>query len=227
MTEPTQQPQPIATVVPHSAQRRLRLAQGVLLLFHVTGFLGLGFAQDKSFYLQFVPLNLLLTAGLLVSFHARRDAAFWNFAIVTMLVGFFVEVAGIETGVIFGQYEYGPTLGLQWLGVPLIIGLNWFMLTYMSGVLANYLRLPGFLKAVVAALLLMGMDLCIEPVAVQYGFWSWRYNIIPLQNFKGWFAVALILQVYFNRMDISKRNPLVPFLYLLQLLFFFGLSMLI
>jgi putative membrane protein len=226
MTEPTQQPQPITTVAPNAAQRRLRLAQGVLLLFHVTGFLGLGFAEDKSFYLQFVPLNLLLTAGLLIAFQPRRDATFWSFAIVTMLVGFFVEVAGIETGLIFGQYEYGPTLGSQLLGVPLIIGLNWFMLVLMGGSLVNYLRLPGFLKAVVAALLLVGMDLCIEPVAVKYDFWDWRYNIIPLQNFKGWFAVALILQVYFNRMDISKRNPLVPFLYLLQLLFFFGLSML-
>lgn len=226
MTESTQQPQPLTTLAPDAQQRRLRMAQGVLLLFHVTGFLGLAFAQDKSFYLQFVPLNLLLTAGLLVAFQPRRDANFWSFAVVVMLVGFFVEVAGIRTGVIFGQYEYGPTLGTQWLGVPLIIGLNWFMLTYMGGVLASHLPLPGFLRAVVAALLLVGMDICLEPVAVRYGFWNWRYDIIPLQNFKGWFAVALILQVYFNRMDFSKRNLLVPFVYLLQLLFFFGLSML-
>ncbi|TGE09377.1 carotenoid biosynthesis protein [Hymenobacter fodinae] len=226
MTEPTQQPQPIVAEAPDTARRRLRLAQGVLLLFHVTGFLGLGFAQDKSFYLQFVPLNLLLTAGLLIAFQPRRDATFWSFVVVTMLVGFFVEVAGIRTGLIFGQYEYGPTLGPQWLDVPLIIGLNWFMLVLMGGSLANYLKLSGFLKAVVGALLLVGMDLCIEPVAVKYDFWDWRYNIIPLQNFKGWFAVALILLVYFNRLEISRRNPLVPFLYLLQLLFFFGLSML-
>jgi putative membrane protein len=96
----------------------------------------------------------------------------------------------------------------------------------MAGVLANYLPWPGFLKAVVAALLLVGMDICLEPVAVHFNFWTWRYNIIPLQNFKGWFAVALILQVYFNRMEFPKRNALVPFVYLLQLLFFFGLSML-
>lgn len=227
MTEPTQQPQPLQALAPNAQLRRLRLAQGVLLLFHLTGFLGLAFAQDKDFYLQFVPLNLLLTAGLLIAFQPRRDANFWSFMVVTMLVGFFVEVAGIRTGVIFGQYEYGPTLGPQWLAVPLIIGLNWFMLTYMGGVLASRLPLPGFLRAVVAALLLVGMDICLEPVAVRYGFWNWRYDIIPLQNFKGWFAVALILQVYFNRMEFSKRNPLVPFVYLLQVLFFFGLSMLI
>lgn len=226
MTEPTQQPRSLPALAPDAQRRRLRVAQGVLLLFHVTGFLGLGFAQDKSFYLQFVPLNLLLTAGLLIAFQPRRDANFWSFMVVTMLVGFFVEVAGIRTGVIFGQYEYGPTLGPQWLGVPLMIGLNWFMLTYMGGVLASYLPLPGFLRAVVAALLLVGMDICLEPVAVRYDFWTWRYDVIPLLNFKGWFAVALILQVYFNRMQFSKRNLLVPFVYLLQVLFFFGLSML-
>ncbi|GGG39859.1 carotenoid biosynthesis protein [Hymenobacter glacieicola] len=227
MTDPTQQ-LPAATLVTADAhRRRLRWAQGVLLLFHVTGFVGLAFSQDPSFYLQFVPLNLLLTVGLLLAFQPRRTPAFWSFCVVTMLVGFFVEVAGVRTGLLFGQYTYGATLGLKWLNVPLMIGVNWLMLTYSAGILARYLPIPDFLRAVVAALLLVGLDVCLEPVAVRFDFWRWQYDVIPLLNFKGWFAVSLILQVYFNRVDFIKRNPLVPFVYLLQLLFFFGLSMLL
>nr|WP_262905434.1 carotenoid biosynthesis protein [Hymenobacter nitidus] len=164
---------------------------------------------------------------MLFAFQRDRSAAFWGFCITTAAVGFFVEVVGIQTGKIFGQYTYGATLGLKWLGVPLMIGLNWLMLTYMTGVLARYLPISDFLRAVVAALLLVGMDICLEPVAVRYDFWTWAFDVIPLQNFKGWFVVALILQVYFNRTDFEKRNPLVPFVYLLQLLFFFGLGLLI
>ncbi|WP_167856479.1 carotenoid biosynthesis protein [Hymenobacter metallicola] len=218
---------PVPPVAPDTSHRRLRVAQGILLLFHVTGFLGLAFSKDPSFYLQFVPLNLLLTAVLLFAFQRERNFAFLSFCLTTMAVGFFVEVVGIQTGRIFGQYSYGETLGLKWLGVPLIIGLNWVMLTYMGGVLARYLPLPGFLRAVVGALLLVGMDVCLEPVAVRYDFWTWAYDLIPLQNFKGWFAVALILQVFFNRSSFEKHNPLVPFVYLLQLLFFFGLGLFI
>jgi uncharacterized membrane protein len=207
-------------------RRRLRMAQGVLLLFHVTGFLGLSFSQDPAFFLQFVPLNILLTLGLLLAFQRERSPTFWWFCLVAVAVGFGVEVAGIRTGLLFGFYQYGSVLGPKWLGVPLLIGANWLMLTYTAGVLARYLPLPDFLRAVVAALLMVGLDACLEPVAVRFDFWQWRFDVIPLQNFKGWFAVSLILQVFFNRTQFDKRNPLAAFVYMLQLLFFFGLGLL-
>lgn len=215
-----------ATAQVAAQQKRLRIAQGILLLFHVTGFVGLGFAEDPCFYLQFVPLNLLLTVGLLLSFQKKRTPNFVWFCFVTMAVGFFVEVIGIRTGLLFGFYKYGPTLGVQWLGVPLMIGVNWLMLTYTTGVLARYLPIPNFGRAIVAALLMVGLDACIEPMAVRYDFWQWRFDVIPFQNFKGWFVVSLILQVFFNRTDFEKRNDLAPFVYMVQLIFFFGLGLL-
>jgi uncharacterized membrane protein len=226
MPDITQQYPAPATAQLAAQQRRLRIAQGVLLLFHVTGFVGLGFAEDPSFYLQFVPLNLLLTLGLLLAFQPERSPTFVWFSVVTMAVGFFVEVIGIRTGLIFGFYKYGPTLGIQWLGVPLMIGVNWLMLTYTAGILARYLPIPDFGRAIVAALLMVGLDICLEPMAVRYDFWQWRFDVIPLQNFKGWFIVSLILQVFFNRTDFVKQNALAPFVYLVQLLFFFGLGLL-
>lgn len=227
MPESTQQLSPPATALPEAQTRRLRWAQGILLLFHVTGFLGLAFSQDPGFFIRFLPLNLLLTLGLLLSFQPRRTPSFWSFCVMVMVVGFLVEVMGIRTGLLFGQYEYGAALGPKWLEVPLLIGVNWLIVTYCTGMLARYLPLPGFLRAVVAALLMVGLDICIEPVAVHYDFWHWQYDVIPLLNFKGWFAVSLILQVYFNRVEFEKRNPLAPFVYLVQLLFFFGLGMLL
>lgn len=227
MPEPTQQLSPPATTTPKVQTRRLRWAQGILLLFHVTGFLGLAFSKDPGFYLQFVPLNLLLTVGLLFAFQARRTPAFWSFCLMVMVVGFLVEVVGIRTGLLFGQYEYGKALGIKLLEVPLMIGVNWLMLTYCTGILARHLPIPDILRAVVAALLMVGLDICIEPVAVRYDFWRWQYDVIPLLNFKGWLAVSFILQVYFNRVEFDKRNPLVPFVYLVQLLFFFALGMLL
>lgn len=211
---------------PAAAPRGLRLAQGILLLFHVTGFLGLGFSDDPGFYLRFVPLNLLLTLGLLLAFQRDRNPAFISFCLLTMAAGFFVEVVGVQTTLLFGSYKYGPTLGIQWRGVPLLIGANWLMLTYTAGILATYLPLPGFLRAVVAALLMVGLDVCLEPIAVRFDFWKWYLDVIPFRNFQGWFAVSLILQVFFNNSDFEKRNALAPFVFLLQLFFFFGLGLL-
>ncbi|SFQ26225.1 carotenoid biosynthesis protein [Hymenobacter arizonensis] len=204
--------------------RRLRVAQGLVLLFHITGFVGLAFVDDPSFYLRFTPLTLVLTAGLLFSFQPGRSVGFWSFCIVVALLGFAIEVFGVHFGWFFGHYNYGDTLGYKMLGVPLAIGLNWLVLTYSCGILARYLPLPELPRTLLAALLMVGLDMCIEPVASTYDFWHWTANVIPFQNFRDWFIFSCILQMLFNRANFTKSNALVPLVYLTQLLFFFLLG---
>ena len=210
--------------------RRLRVAQGLVLLFHVTGFVGLAFSKNSDFYLRFTPLTLVLTAGLLLAFQLRRNLSFWGFCISVVLLGFAVEFIGVNTGKIFGHYSYGNTLGFKlfdvqpFVGVPPLIGLNWLVLTYVCGILARYLPLPELPRTLLAALLMVGLDLCLEPVAGQFDFWHWSANVIPLQNFRDWFIVACVLQMLFNRANFPKVNALAPLVYLTQLLFFFLLG---
>ena len=71
---------------------------------------------------------------------------------------------------------------------------------------------------------MVGLDACMEPVAGRYDFWHWAAEVIPLQNFRDWFIFSCILQMLFNRANFPKFNPLVPVVYLAQLLFFFLLG---
>jgi uncharacterized membrane protein len=209
---------------------RLRVAQGLVLLFHITGFVGLAFSQNPGFFLRFTPLTLVLTAVLLVAFQPGRGASFWGFCFSVALLGFGAEFVGVNTGKVFGHYTYGDTLGFKlfdaapFVGVPPLIALNWLVITYLCGNLARYLPLPELPRIVLAALLMVGFDACLEPVAHHYDFWHWSANVIPLQNFRDWFIFACILQMLFNRAQFTKRNPLVPLVYLTQLLFFFLLG---
>jgi putative membrane protein len=205
---------------------RLRVAQGLVLLFHLTGFVGLAFSQDKSFYLKYTPLTLLLTAGLLGAFQPGRNWSFWLFVMQVFLLGFMAEFVGVNTGWLFGSYTYGATLGPKYVEVPWLIGLNWVIVTYCAGILTTYLPLPGLLRVLVGAALMVGFDLCLEPVAGQYNFWHWAGHIIPLRNFRDWFLLSLVMQLLFQRSSFNKRNPLVPLVYLVQLLFFFVLGLL-
>jgi putative membrane protein len=202
------------------------VAQGLVLLFHITGFVGLAFAQDKAFYLKYTPLTLLLTAGLLGLFQPERHWGFWLFVAQAFMLGFVAEFIGVNTGWLFGSYTYGATLGPKYVEVPWLIGLNWVVVTYCAGILTSYLPLPGLLRVLVGAALMVGFDLCLEPVAGRYDFWHWTGNIIPLRNFRDWFLLSALLQLLFLRADFPKRNPLVPLVYLVQLLFFFVLSLL-
>jgi len=110
------------------------------------------------------------------------------------------------------------------VGVPPLIGLNWLVLTYVCGILARYLPLPELPRTLLAAGLMVGLDLCLEPVASRYDFWHWSANIIPRQNFRDWLIFAVLLQMLFNRARFEKANPLAPLVYLAQLLFFFLLG---
>lgn len=205
---------------------RLRVAQGLVLLFHLTGFVGLAFAQDKSFYLKYTPLTLLLTAGLLGAFQPERNWSFWLFVMQTFLLGFTAEFVGVHTGAIFGSYHYGATLGPKYQEIPWLIGLNWVIVTYCAGILTSYLPLPMLFRVLVGAALMVGFDLCLEPMASRYDFWHWTGNVIPLRNFRDWFLLSLVTQLLFQRSVFLKRNPLVPLVYLVQLLFFFVLGLL-
>jgi uncharacterized membrane protein len=205
---------------------RLRVAQGLVLLFHLTGFVGLAFAQNKAFYLNYTPLTLLLTAGLLGAFQPERGWSFWLFVMQAFMLGFVAEFVGVQTGALFGSYRYGATLGLKYMDVPWLIGLNWVVVTYCAGVLTSYLPLPTLFRVLVGAALMVGFDLCLEPMASRYDFWHWTGNVIPLRNFRDWFLLSLVMQLLFQRAGFPKRNPLVPLVYLVQLLFFFVLGLL-
>jgi uncharacterized membrane protein len=201
----------------------LPLAVAVLVIFHAVGFWGLLFSQDPEYFQSLTPLNLLLTYTLLFAFHKRWNATFILFAVVVALAGFMAEVVGIHTGLLFGNYSYGEALGTKLFEVPLLIGLNWLMLVYTTGHLANYTKLHWLVKALLATLLMLGLDFFIEPVAMRFDFWDWAGSRIPVSNYIGWFGLSLGLQVYFQKAAIFKQNRMAPFVYLVQLIFFVSL----
>ncbi|WP_162054129.1 carotenoid biosynthesis protein [Pontibacter pamirensis] len=213
-----------APAVKHAVEKyrkyALPSAVAVLVIFHCVGLWGLLFSGNPTYFQQLTPMNLLLTNVLLFSFHRQWNVAFVLFAVVVFAVGFLSEVLGVHTGLLFGSYSYGAALGLKLWEVPLLIGLNWLMLVYTTGHISNYLKLHWLAKALAGALLMVLLDYFIEPVAMQYDFWSWQGGSIPLSNFIGWFAVAFLLQLYFQKAYIFKKNKLAPYVYLVQLVFF-------
>ena len=209
---------------PAASAPRLRVAQGLVLLFHATGLVGLLFSHDPGFYLRFTPLTLLLSAALLLAFQPERSWEFWQFCLAVGLLGFVAEVVGVHTGKVFGSYAYGDALGPKWLDVPPLIALNWVLMTYLAGVLARRLPLGELARTLLAAALMVGFDLCLELPAGRYDFWHWTAGVIPFRNFRDWFILACVAQMLFNRARFAKTNALAPFLYAVQLLFFFALE---
>ncbi|MEM1136043.1 MAG: carotenoid biosynthesis protein [Bacteroidota bacterium] len=171
-------------------------------------------------FISLTPLNLLLTAGMLLLFHKTWNKYFLIFLLASMLIGFFAEVLGVATGLVFGEYQYGATLGWKVLEVPLAIGLNWFLLSYFCSSLLHKVSSNIWIKTIAAAFLMVLLDMLIEPVAMQYDFWNWAGNVIPFQNYVAWFFIALFPCFLFYRLPFEKSNPFAKYVFGAQLLFF-------
>ena len=194
----------------------------VLLIFHLVGLVGLNLNSSRDLFLLLTPFNLLLTATLLFWQHEHFNRPFILFATGIFLAGLGIEMIGVQTGIIFGHYTYGEALGPKIMETPWMIGVNWLVLIYATGGIANRLAAPWWVKTMVAASLMVVLDFFIEPVATCLGFWTWQEGIIPIQNYIAWWVVSSAMLVFFYKVRFSKDNPISPWVYGVQLLFFTG-----
>ena len=109
----------------------------LIWLFHFSGLLGILFI-DRELFLETTPVNLFITIVLLFVNLPDVNKNVLLAAVVAFLVGMAVELLGVNYGLIFGQYVYGDNLGVKVGGVPLLIGANWVMLTFITGACLLY-----------------------------------------------------------------------------------------
>ncbi|TAE36694.1 MAG: carotenoid biosynthesis protein [Sphingobacteriales bacterium] len=201
------------------------LSKIFIVLFHIIGFIGFILNDTREFFITLVPFHLLLMAGILLANFSKYTYKTIYAVAIICISGYLIEVIGVHTGKIFGQYYYGNTLGLKVFSVPLIIGVNWFIVVFMvAGTLRSLLKTQKVLRTILGAIALVIIDYLIEPVAIRFDYWSWQNNTIPMQNYIGWFAVSLAMMIFYNYYDFKKRNPVVKTLLITQTLFFVALN---
>lgn len=192
----------------------------LLVIFYEIGVLGLHMEETSAIFQQLIPFNLLLSFVVLGWFHKQWTLAFGIFLFVVFWATYLIEVIGVSTGWIFGDYYYGNALGFKLAGVPPLIGINWLILTYITGIMSQKLTYNLWLRSLFGALLMVLLDLFIEPVAVQHDFWIWQNGHIPFQNFFAWFIISFGVQYGFHSLNQEKANPIAYPLYLIQVIFF-------
>lgn len=194
-----------------------------------------------------LPVTRVTTDGLLfvlnglviyALYRRHQDRRLFVWLLTAYWFTFAMEALGVATGAIFGDYAYGPTMWFQWLGVPFVIALNWCVLTLACNDLAGRLTSsfwPGeadaeappttplarvVALAAIAAVLTALYDVAIEPVAITFDYWQWGGGEIPVQNYLAWAAIAFLISLPLQWLNIRFRSP-VLLVYLLAQLFFF------
>ena len=202
----------------HPVVSKLNLSLAVIWLFHVCGAIGIIYG-DAGWFTEATPLNLILCFMLLL-FNLKINTKTLITLLICYTVGLSAEIIGVNFGFLFGQYQYGSTLGIKWMGVPLIIGINWCVLVFICATIASTFSNILFQKACIGTFLMLFLDLLIEPVAPALDFWKFKEGIAGAHNYLGWAVVAFPLQIVFAKWNIKLDSQYSFHLYLLQSIFF-------
>lgn len=115
--------------------------------------------------------------------------------------GLLAETLGVHTSVPFGEYAYSDFLGPALLGVPVVVPMAWVMMSYPALLVGRRLTSRRWPAVAVGAWALASWDVFLDPQMVDAGAWRWAHPApslpgvagVPLTNFAGWLAVALLL----------------------------------
>jgi putative membrane protein len=197
------------------------LAGAVLLLASAEGLLPDPLAFNPWLVLAGVfVMRLPLVSGLAPLVDRRAGLALGTLVAYTYVV----EYVGATTGLPYGEFSYGVSLGPMLAGtipyalplffIPLVLD-SYLLCLLALGERARHvtLRIPAVAATVVA------VDLVLDPAAVALGFWSFAaggYYGVPVLNYAGWALSAVVattlIDLAFRRIALLERVATCPYI---------------
>jgi uncharacterized membrane protein len=144
------------------------------------------------------------------------------FVAISILVGNIVENIGVSTGFPFGRYEFVDLMGPKLFHVPILLGLAYIGMGYVSWNVAACIlsRLPVWLTGprllalpALASAVMTAWDLAQDPVwaTVLHG-WVWRdggpWFGVPVSNYLGWLATVFLIYLLFVSFLRRRASPM-------------------
>jgi putative membrane protein len=144
------------------------------------------------------------------------------FALISLAIGNALENLSIVTGFPFGHYDFLPLMGPQFLHVPVLLGLAYIGMAYVSWTLARIILgatrpIPTGEQIItlplLASVIMTAWDFAQDPVwSTLLHAWRWRdggrWFGVPLTNYAGWlltvFLIYLVFALYLLRSSVSR-----------------------
>lgn len=208
-------------------QKSIQLKYPILFLYIIftVGIAGHIIPATRNIMLYLTPVTLFISGTVVLYFSLtdkKNKLILW--VVFTYLITFILEAIGVATGVIFGNYNYGKTLGFSLLKVPVIIGYNWVVVILGSIAISSLMTNNVLLRSLIAAILAVGFDYVLEPLAIHLDYWQWANNIIPFSNYAAWFIIAFFSSLIFFKVRVAFNPSVSRHYFFIQLIFFIILT---
>lgn len=157
-------------------------------------------------------MRLPLVSGLLPLINKKSALLIATLTAYTYII----EIIGVSTGLPYGEFEYGVSLGPMLFDVPLALPLFFIPLVFNSYLLSTLLfdfTDRRILRVPTVVLMVILIDMILDPAAVSLGLWSYSQGIyygVPIQNYIGWILSATIATVLIDvSFEFSKLKSRV------------------
>ena len=193
------------------------------VFFLLVGIIGM-FTSYENTFKELSFFNLFLTL-LLVLISLKSDINhFLKPFVIVFLIGFIAEQIGVHTGYIFGNYSYGNSLGFRVYQVPLIIGVNWAILSFGAWHLSEYFTVNKRYRLLIGSFFMVLFDLVMEPTAIALNYWNWTLGEIPLYNYISWFLIGFLAMFIYSKFSVNTSG-ISKIVFISQFIFFIILSL--
>ena len=150
------------------------------------------------------------------------------FFLIVVIVSFIIEIIGVKTGLIFGEYQYSKVLIPQIFDTPVAIGFAWFSTLISSTAILKklidryYLKLNILFKSLIIGFLMFVFDYFLEHAAIKLNYWNWQLGIVPFQNYLTWFVLGSFFAFLGYKLKyLSLEFPkIIIHFYISQILYF-------
>ncbi len=203
----------------YSQINRQKISIFIVWLFHLSAMIGISIGFE-DWFMSKTPLNLTVIFGLLLWSFSYKEVKFWLGMSLFFLGGMLLEWLGVQYGLFFGSYVYGDNLGPKLDGVPWFIGINWALLTIITGLMAKHFLKSTIGRILLGAGLMVFLDLFLEVSAPIFDFWEFENGLVPLSNYIAWFGFSVLFHGIFNVLRLKGDGKLACHLYGAQLVFF-------
>lgn len=143
------------------------------------------------------------------------------FAVICALIGNAMENLGLATGFPFGHYRFLEVMGPRIFAVPVLLGLAYIGMAYVSWMLARTVTGEGrggpgmraLATPLLASVIMVAWDLAQDPVWSTFlHAWVWRdggpWFGVPVSNYFGWlltdFLIFLLFAFYLRRSRVAS-----------------------
>lgn len=213
---------------PDTTKRNSVVLLSILILYLLTRILQVLPGSTPSTPIVALEILAALAFALIHGARHYRIHGILVFAAICLVIGNALENLSVVAGFPFGHYEFLPLMGPKLLHVPILLGLAYIGMAYVSWTLARIIL--GATRPIPAGPQLIAMPLLASVIMTAWDFaqdpvwstllhaWRWRdggrWFGVPLTNYAGWlltvFLIYIAFALYLRRSPSSTPAPASP-----------------